>query len=376
MENGSGNRIYRAQVDRFKRDRLPYVVGHVLATVSLIGIAWACADHGSLLWFGVVHHITTWILALSFYLPFRNKRLSRIPLWTYFGVVVANATLSLALLFTPEGAVPELSYVLTVAAVLFAGGAGSFVTLGVHPILIRVALTSLLLPFVVTVFSLGHVAVACGTMCFYCNVVVAGVWKLSNGQQELIASRINAARRAKLAEKAAQTDALTGLFNRRGIGRLDGMELNSGATALYIDLNKFKMINDTYGHDIGDEILNCVAERLCNAVSAEDVVARLGGDEFLVLTFQNDTDVTDSIIARISKRIQQPVGVSDGNVLEISAAIGRCATTAPVLNLNDLLRDSDHAMYQSKRSQDRSTSPVMPGLPSPPSASTMLATNS
>ena len=58
--------------------------------------------------------------------------MNRIPLLTYVGLVVANATLSLALLFTPNGAVPELSFILTVAAVLFSGAAGSFVTLGVH----------------------------------------------------------------------------------------------------------------------------------------------------------------------------------------------------------------------------------------------------
>ena len=325
-----------------------------------------------LLWFGVVHHFATWILALSFYLPFRNKRVSRIPLWTYFGLVAANATLSLALLFTPNGAAPELSYILTVVAVLFAGAAGSFVTLGVHANLIRVSLTSLLLPFVVTAFCFGHAAVALGAMCFYCNVVVTGVWKLANGQQELIASGINAAHRAEIAEKDAETDPLTGLINRRGIGRLDGMELNSGATAFYIDLNKFKTINDTYGHEIGDEILNSVAQRLRSAVSGNDVVARLGGDEFLVLTFENDTDVTDTIIARLSERIQEPVCVSDGNVLEISAAIGRCSTSAPVLKLKDLLRDSDHAMFQAKRIRDRSTFPVMPGSPNLPSASTIL----
>ena len=368
--------LARAQVDRFKRDRLPYVVGHVLATVSLIGIAWACADHGSLLWFGVVHHFATWILALSFYLPFRNKRVSRIPLWTYFGLVAANATLSLALLFTPNGAAPELNYILTVVAVLFAGAAGSFVTLGVHANLIRVSLTSLLLPFVVTAFCFGHAAVALGTMCFYCNVVVTGVWKLANGQQELIASGINAAHRAEIAEKDAETDPLTGLINRRGISRLDGMELSSGATALYIDLNKFKTINDTYGHDIGDEILKFVAQRLRTAVSGNDVVARLGGDEFLVLTFENDADVTDTIITRLSERLQGPVCVSDGNMLEISAAIGRCSTSAPVLKLSDLLRDSDHAMYQSKKNQGRSTFPAMPGFPSLPSANTMLDANS
>ena len=147
-------------------------------------------------------------------------------------------------------------------------------------------------------------------MCFYGNVVVTGVWKLANGQQELIASHINAANRAEIAEKDAETDPLTGLINRRGIDRLDGMELNSGATALYIDLNKFKTINDTYGHDIGDEILNFVAQRLRTSVSEDDVVARLGGDEFLVLAFENDADAVDTIIARLSERLQGPVCVS------------------------------------------------------------------
>lgn len=365
----------RAQVDRFKRDRLPYVIGHVLATVSLVGIAWAVVDHSSLLWFGVVHHLATWILALSFYLPFRNKRVSQIPLSTYCGVVVANTTLSLALLFDPVGA-RELTYILTVVAVLFAGAAGSFVTLGVHAPLIRVALTSLLLPFVVAAFWLGHVAVAVGAMCFYCNVVVAGVWKLANGQQELISLRINAAHRAEVAEKDAETDPLTGLVNRRGVERLDGSELTSGATALYIDLNKFKIINDTYGHDVGDEILVFVAQRLRGAVSVDDVVARLGGDEFLVLTFGNDPNTIDTIVERLSQRLQKPVSVSGGHLLEISAAIGQSSTSEPVLKMLDLLRDSDHAMYQSKRSGERTSAPAMPVLPILPPTSNMFDANS
>lgn len=364
----------RAQVDRFKRDRLPYVIGHVLATVSLVGIAWAVADHSSLLWFGAVHHLATWILAFSFYLPLRNNRVSRIPLWTYFGVVVANATLSLALLFDPEGA-RAMSYILTVVAVLFAGAAGSFVTLGVHGPLIRVALTSLLLPFVVAAFCLGHVAVAMGTLFFYCNVVVAGVWKLANGQQELISLRIDAAHRAEVAEKDAETDPLTGLVNRRGVERLDGRALTSGATAFYIDLDNFKMINDTYGHDVGDEILSFVARRLRGAVSGNDVVARLGGDEFLVLTFGNDPNAIDPIIERLSRRLHRPVSVSGGYVIEVSAAIGQSSTSEPVLKVSDLLRDSDHAMYRLKKSRKRTFTPTLPVIPYMPSTSTMLDAN-
>jgi len=108
-------------------------------------------------------------------------------------------------------------------------------------------------------------------------------------------------------------------------------------------------------------------------VSGNDVVARLGGDEFLVLTFENDPIAIDAIIERLSKQIQQPVGVSSGQVLEISAAIGQSSTSEPVLKLNDLLRDSDHAMYRSKRNRERTSTPAMPVLPDLPSTSNMFS---
>ena len=349
----------RARLDQFKRDRLPYVIGHGLATIALITIAWPVADHSALLWFGLAHHIANWVVALTFYFPLRSTQVKQIPLWTYVGVIVVNATLSSALLFDLDAA-RDLSFTLVVGVVLFSGAAGSFVTLGVHAPIIRIALTSLLLPFVITAFFLGHIAVALGTMFFYFNVVVAGVWKLSMGQQELISLRVDAAHRAEAAEHDAETDPLTGLSNRRGVDRLEGKLLTTGAAALYFDLNKFKIINDTYGHGIGDEILKIVAQRLRSAVSSNDVVARLGGDEFLVLIFGEEAGAVESIervVERVCKRLNQPASVSGGLVLEISAAVGHSHTNAPVLRLNDLLRDSDEAMYVAKGGDGRTASP-------------------
>lgn len=340
----------RAQLEQFKRDRPPYIIGHGLATIAMIGVAWPIADHNALMWFGLAHHIATWVLALTFYLPFRSAHVNRIPLWTYFGVILASGTLSSALLFDLDAG-RDLSFTLLVGMVLFSGAAGSFVTLGVHAPIIRVALTSLLLPFVVTAFWLGHIDVALGSMLFYCNVVVVGVWKLSVGQKEIIFLRVQAAHRAEAAELDAETDHLTGLSNRRGIERLEGRLLTNGAAALYFDLNKFKLINDTYGHSVGDEILKIVALRLRSAVSAKDVVARLGGDEFLVVIFGEEAsaaDSTDKIVDRLRQRLNQPVGVSGGHVLNISAAVGHSHTNAAVLQLDELLRDSDHAMYLAK----------------------------
>lgn len=349
----------QAQLEQFKRDRWPYAIGHVGATAALVGIAWPVADHSSLLCFAVVHHLATWFLALTLYLPLRRSNVKQVPLWTFIGVAVVNATLSSALLFDLSAA-GDLTYTLVVGVVLFAGAAGSFVTLGVHSTILRVALTSLLLPFVIAAFCLGHVAAALGTVFFFCNVVVAGVWKLTSGQRELILLRINAAERAELAELEAETDHLTGLANRRGVERLDGMNLSTGVSALYFDLNKFKPINDTYGHDVGDEILQVVAQRLRGAVSAKDVVARLGGDEFMVVIFEHEASAVKVVVDRLRRRLEEPVTVTGGQVLHISAAIGTSSTSAPVLKLDDLMRDSDQAMYRAKESQGRVAVPMLP----------------
>jgi len=354
----------RAQVEQFKRDRWPYVIGHVGATAALITIAWTVADHQGLFWFGVAHHVATWVLALAFYLPLRGPSTNRIPSATYLGAVVANVTLSSALLFDLTAA-QDLTYVLVVGVVLFAGAAGSFVTLGLHTTMLRVALTSLLFPFIIMTFLLGHMAASLGTLFFFCNVVVAGVWKLSSGQQELISLRIQAAERAEVAEMDAETDHLTGLVNRRGLQRFEGMELSCGAAALYFDINKFKMINDTYGHGVGDEILQVVAQRLRGAVASDDVVFRLGGDEFLVLIFKDDASTIDAVVERLSRRLQEPVVVEGGQVLNISSAVGQSRTSRSVLNLDDLLRDSDHAMYQAKGSSERTAIPQLPVQPIP-----------
>lgn len=340
-----------AQVEQFKRDRWPYVIGHVGATAAVVGVSWPTADHSALLWFAVVHHISTWILAFTFFGPFRSGSPSQIPLSTYVGTVVCNATLSSALLFDLTSA-RNLDFTLAVGITLFAGAAGSFVTLGVHSTVMRVALASLLLPYALIVLSVGHIAIALGVVFFFCNVVIAGVWKTASGYQQLIAMRLSESQRAALAEMEAETDPLTGLMNRRGVQRLDGKALSDGAAAIYLDLNDFKAINDTYGHSVGDEVLRTVAGRLRTTVSISDAVARIGGDEFLVLAFTNDTSVIEASVQNINEQLEKPFAIG-GKALGLSIAVGTSYTDAPWLELAGLLQDSDRAMYRSKRDMQR-----------------------
>ena len=340
--------LTRAQVEQFKRDRWPYVIGHVGATVSVVAVSWPTADHRALLWFALVHHLATWILGFTFFLPFRSGTQKRIPLLTYAGTALCNATLSSALLFDLTSA-RNLDFTLAVGCTLFAGAAGSFVTLGVHSTVMRVALASLLMPYALTTLLVGQIAIALGVVFFFCNVVIAGVWKTTSGHQQLIEKRLSESQRAALAEMEAATDPLTGLLNRRGVQRLDGTTLGSGASAMYFDVNDFKSINDTFGHSGGDEVLRVVAQRLRDTVPTGDVVARIGGDEFLVLTFADETSAVKALLQDINERIEQPIAVAVDEVVHITVASGISYTSAPLLELAGLLRDSDSAMYRSKR---------------------------
>jgi len=339
--------LTRLRVEQFKRDRWLYVGGHVGATLAVVAVAWTVADQTNLLWFAAIHHIATWFLAYAFFFPFRSGDVTKIPPLAFAGAIVVNGTLSAAVLFDLEAA-QNLDFTLAVGIVLLAGAAGSFVTLGNSSRMQRVAMTSLLLPYTIILFFLGHLAIALGIIFFYCNVVLLGIWTTSKGQKELISLNVKAIRQAEIAQEDADTDYLTGLRNRRGLGRLDGMKLDTGAVALYFDINKFKEINDTYGHAVGDEILQIVAKRLRLSVASTDIVARLGGDEFFVLIIDEETRFVDKIIQRLDQKLSEPIKLSDGFVLDVSLAVGQSYTKGPVLNLTELLQDSDVDMYRSK----------------------------
>lgn len=158
------------------------------------------------------------------------------------------------------------------------------------------------------------------------------------------------------ARHAAKHDALTGLVNRAELHRELDQSLQDGARTctvvgvLFLDLNKFKIVNDTLGHDAGDELLRVVAGRLKATIRSTDVVARLGGDEFVVVC--RDLLVADSVLnvaSQLQRRFKEPVALG-GTMHEVGASIG-IAIAAPGdgRTADDLLRDADAAMYRAKR---------------------------
>ncbi len=152
-------------------------------------------------------------------------------------------------------------------------------------------------------------------------------------------------------------DKLTGLPNRHFfMGRLDTAveqkrQEGNGArlfAVMFLDLDRFKKINDTLGHQVGDQLLTCVAGRLQNCVGPSDMVARLGGDEFVVLLdcVQDAREALD-VGARISEALAAPYEIDGSEVLS-GASIGIALSREPFDAPEDLLRFADLAMYQSK----------------------------
>ena len=152
----------------------------------------------------------------------------------------------------------------------------------------------------------------------------------------------------------ANFDPLTQLPNRRLFyDRLEQeiikAERNGLSIALMlIDLDHFKDVNDTLGHDMGDILLIEVAQRLKNCVRAADTVARLGGDEFtIILSKQYDPGSTEGITEKILKQLSEPFQLQD-NVTYISASIGITLYPEDSSNIEALLKNADQAMYAAK----------------------------
>jgi diguanylate cyclase (GGDEF)-like protein len=154
--------------------------------------------------------------------------------------------------------------------------------------------------------------------------------------------------------REAFRDALTGLPNRalfmdRLSHALIRAERAGGNLAvLFLDLDRFKILNDTLGREVGDRLLVEVAHRLAACLSPEDTVARLGGDEFaLLLEDTSDLGAASALAERVSAELQRPF-VVDGRDVLISASIGVALTGGGSMQPEEVLRNADLAMYQAK----------------------------
>ena len=154
---------------------------------------------------------------------------------------------------------------------------------------------------------------------------------------------------------AGFVDPLTGLCNRsvfvEGLGqRLDEFKHRDGGrfAVLYLDLDRFKVVNDSLGHLVGDDLLIAASRRLESCLRQGDALARLGGDEFAILLSNlNDEQQANAIAFRIQEGLSAPFSIG-GREVFISASIGIAFGLAQYNNPEEIMRDADTAMYQAK----------------------------
>jgi diguanylate cyclase (GGDEF)-like protein len=182
-------------------------------------------------------------------------------------------------------------------------------------------------------------------------------WRITNGSAyvavvALAMAGLQTLRRsqAQLARLVIQ-DQLTNVLNARAFADRLTQELDRNRryprplTLMYMDLDNFKVINDTHGHQTGDAVLRLVADAMRSSVRQADVVGRLGGDEFAVLMPETDAPLADAAAKRLVAGLRN---VFKGTP-NVTASIGVVSCTATDANTDELLRRADQAMYDAKK---------------------------
>ena len=273
-----------------------------------------------------------------------------------FGAGTVVAALLIGLLNVRALMVGEVAVHMLVAGLAFGFCAGAVIRLSVRPVIAGLTL------FAVTALTLfgfvahaqtsdGQLALAYGGQALLLAVFAIGAIEMVNHLYRTTLLQLMT--KAELSHLARQ-DPLTGLANRLSLReRFDQdvakLRRSGDFIALhYLDLDRFKAINDNHGHPTGDALLKLVAGRLLRVLRAGDTAARLGGDEFVVLqTHIRDPAEAEILARRIVKEISAPYSI-DGVELRIGASVGVALAPTDGIDLDHLATRGDAALYQAK----------------------------
>ena len=154
----------------------------------------------------------------------------------------------------------------------------------------------------------------------------------------------------------AYRDPLTGLGNRKAFAEQlrQAMEKHRSLALLFLDLDRFKEVNDRFGHDVGDDLLRQIAERLRNALRQPDRVYRLGGDEFTLILTESDAEGAQKLAERLRQALHEPIRIGSLNIDFVTPSIGIALYPQHAEDAENLLKAADSAMYEAKRERNLS----------------------
>lgn len=352
--------VYRDFVDMLFNMWVPVAgLGVVFVSVSiLIG---ARLGNNWLISLAALGALTTFarLAILRAYLRSRPEDLAALKIWecryavgTYCSAILLAALNVIAICYHDP-----LFHLISVS-LIFGFGAGVVSRISIRP---KICVTSLLLATIPTVVALaGHALTrhpnSLHTELFAIEaLIVAMITGLSlQTVSHLFRSAVEHHTARHDMAQLARNDALTGLANRLALREqfqtrmVDALSTGDQLAVHFLDLDGFKPVNDRHGHPAGDALLVEVARRLEAMVRGSDIVARLGGDEFVVIqTNLLDDSEAEMLGRRIIRQIAKPFAVND-TFVTISASIGIATAPAMGVELEQLLRCADSALYRAK----------------------------
>jgi len=173
-------------------------------------------------------------------------------------------------------------------------------------------------------------------------------------QRELTRKNIELERLNAEVQRLAITDSLTGLYNRRGFFELSQREVERAKrfgrpfSVIMLDIDHFKSINDTYGHEAGDQVLEKVTARLRDKLRTVDIVGRYGGEEFSILLPESEPAGALEAGERLRRCIADELIETSQGILKVTISLGLTTLTDNSKTLEELLKFADQALYQAK----------------------------
>ncbi|MEH6721261.1 MAG: GGDEF domain-containing protein [Aurantimonas endophytica] len=234
---------------------------------------------------------------------------------------------------------------------LIANAYGLVMYVAVRPAVAMTQVTLTLLPITLVCLTSGRFDLTILGL----NLVLAVVALMINLRRQYLTIREMLESRRSL-ERFATTDPLTGLLNRNSLLRQidDPERCAAGSRALlFIDLDRFKPVNDEHGHQAGDELLAQLAVRLRRCIGERDLLARFGGDEFVIVCESRTAEAltgAETLATRIRDSLDEPFRLANASVT-IGASIGIARIPAGRVDIDRLIGEADDAMYAAKRAQ-------------------------
>lgn len=184
------------------------------------------------------------------------------------------------------------------------------------------------------------------------KALLRDAWRRLQEAEQIIADQ---ERKIRELEDLASTDVLTGLMNRRGLDTFFEQELSRirrghspGALLVLIDLDRFKAINDTHGHQAGDACLKIVASHIMDSIRFTDAAARLGGDEFAILLTQTDLDKAADRVRSIRNTLNEVHFDWQGTDLSCGGSLGIASISGEDASFTSAYQKADAALYADK----------------------------